>query len=70
MAKHLRKDEEQLEEPWRKKPRVIKRLKTAMTFGVWLKEWFLKCEGGNSTGDIMFFKYMLAAKDCCSPCTV
>lgn len=41
-----------------------------MTFGVWLKEWFLKCEGGNSKGDIMFFKYMLAAKDCCSSCTV
>lgn len=56
--------------PGGKNPRMIKSLKTAMTFHVWLKEWFLKCEGGNSKGDIMFFRYMLAAKDCFSPCTV
>jgi len=34
MAKHLRKDEGQLEEPWRRKTGMIKSLKTTVTFGV------------------------------------
>lgn len=41
MVMHLRKDEEQLEEPWRRKIRMIKGLKTTVPFGVWLKEWGL-----------------------------